>query len=45
MQTFLDEPDAALARANRLKTAVGNRFTIERAAGEVLAFYAARLGR
>ena len=45
MQSFLNEPDAALARANRLKTAVANRFTIERAAGEVLAFYAERLGR
>jgi glycosyltransferase involved in cell wall biosynthesis len=45
MQKFLDVPDEALARARRLKTAVASRFTIERAAGEVLAFYAERLGR
>jgi glycosyltransferase involved in cell wall biosynthesis len=45
MQGFLDTPDEALARARRLKTAVANRFTIEQAAGEVLAFYAERLGR
>jgi glycosyltransferase involved in cell wall biosynthesis len=45
MQGFLDVPDEAIARARRLKTAVADRFTIERAAGEVLAFYAERLGR
>jgi glycosyltransferase involved in cell wall biosynthesis len=44
MQGFLDAPKAAEERAMRLKTAVAERFTVERAAGEVLAFYAERLG-
>ncbi len=34
-----------MARASRLKAAVAARFTVERAGGEVLAFYAERLGR
>jgi hypothetical protein len=45
MQGFLDAPEGAEARAGRLKTAVAARFTVERAAGDVLAFYAERLGR
>ncbi len=45
MQAFLDAPEPAKARATRLQTAVAERFTVERAAGEVLAFYAERLGR
>ncbi len=45
MQAFLDAPEAAKARATRLQAAVAERFTVERAAGEVLAFYAERLGR
>ena len=45
MQGFLDAPKAAKERAMRLKAAVAERFTVERAAGEVLAFYAERLGR
>jgi glycosyltransferase involved in cell wall biosynthesis len=45
MQAFLDAPEAAKARASRLQAAVAERFTVERAAGEVLAFYAERLGR
>jgi glycosyltransferase involved in cell wall biosynthesis len=45
MQGFLDAPEAAKERAMRLKAAVAERFTVERAAGEVLAFYAERLGR
>ncbi len=45
MQAFLDAPETAKARATRLQTAVTERFTVERAAGEVLAFYAERLGR
>jgi glycosyltransferase involved in cell wall biosynthesis len=45
MQAFLDAPQEAQARARRLKTAVAERFTVAKAAGEVLAFYAERLGR
>ncbi|KAB2943695.1 MAG: glycosyltransferase family 4 protein [Hyphomicrobium sp.] len=45
MQGFLDDPEGAKARAERLKTAVAERFTVARAADEVLAFYAERLGR
>jgi glycosyltransferase involved in cell wall biosynthesis len=45
MQAFLDAPEGAQARATRLQAAVGGRFTVERAAGEALAFYAERLGR
>jgi glycosyltransferase involved in cell wall biosynthesis len=45
MQAFLDAPEAAKARATRLQAAVADRFTVERAATEVLAFYAERLGR
>ena len=45
MQSFLDTPETAKARATRLQAAVAERFTVERAAGEVLAFYAERLGR
>ena len=45
MQGFLSAPEAAMARASRLKTAVAARFTVERAGSEVLAFYAERLGR
>lgn len=45
MQGFLDDPEGAKARAERLKTAVAERFTVARAADEVLAFYAERLSR
>jgi glycosyltransferase involved in cell wall biosynthesis len=45
MQAFLDAPAVAKERATRLQAAVAERFTVERAAGEVLAFYAERLGR
>lgn len=45
MQGFLDAPQEAKARARRLKTAVAERFTVAKAAGDVLAFYAERLGR
>ncbi len=45
MQGYLDAPEAAKARAARLRAAVGERFTVARAASEVLAFYAERLGR
>lgn len=45
MQGFLDAPEPAKARARRLQAAVAERFTVERAAAEVLAFYAERLGR
>jgi glycosyltransferase involved in cell wall biosynthesis len=45
MQAFLDTPATAKARAARLQAAVAERFTVERAAGEVLAFYTERLGR
>lgn len=45
MQGFLARPDEAKARAERLKTAVAERFTVARAADQVLAFYAERLGR
>jgi glycosyltransferase involved in cell wall biosynthesis len=45
MQGFLSAPEEAKARASRLRAAVADRFTVERAGSEVLAFYAERLGR
>ncbi len=45
MLGYLDQPEAPKARADRLRTAVGERFTVERAAGQVLAFYAEQLRR
>jgi glycosyltransferase involved in cell wall biosynthesis len=45
MQGFLDDPETAKAHAERLNAAVAERFTVGRAAAEVLAFYAERLGR
>jgi glycosyltransferase involved in cell wall biosynthesis len=45
MQGFLDAPEEAEACAGRLKKAVAARFTVERAADDVLAFYAERLDR
>jgi glycosyltransferase involved in cell wall biosynthesis len=45
MQGFLADPCDAKARAERLKAAVAARFTVGRAADEVLAFYSERLGR
>jgi glycosyltransferase involved in cell wall biosynthesis len=45
MQGFLTDPTIAEGRAMRLKAAVGARFTVARAADEVLAFYNERLGR
>lgn len=45
MLGYLDQPEAAKARAERLRTAVGERFTVERAADQVLAFYAEQLGQ
>ena len=45
MQGFLVDPGDAKHRAERLKSAVADRFTVGRAADEVLAFYAERLGR
>lgn len=45
MLGFLDAPEAAKARALRLKAAVGERFTVDRAADAVLAFYRERLAR
>ena len=45
MLGFLSAPEEAKARASRLKAAVADRFTVERAGSEVLAFYAERLGR
>jgi glycosyltransferase involved in cell wall biosynthesis len=45
MQGFLADPSDAKARAERLKAAVAARFTVGRAADEVLAFYSERLGR
>jgi glycosyltransferase involved in cell wall biosynthesis len=45
MQGFLSAPEEANTRASRLKAAVADRFTVERAGSEVLAFYAERLGR
>lgn len=42
MKAFLDRPEAALARAQRLRTAVQERFTVDRAAEAVLAFYSER---
>jgi glycosyltransferase involved in cell wall biosynthesis len=45
MQSFLADPSDAKARAERLKSAIAARFTVGRAADEVLAFYSERLGR
>jgi len=45
MTRFLEAPDEAIGRAGRLKAAVSERFTVDRAADAVLAFYAERLGR
>ena len=45
MQGFLVDPSDTKARAERLKAAVAARFTVGRAADEVLAFYSERLGR
>jgi glycosyltransferase involved in cell wall biosynthesis len=45
MHAFLDAPETAKDRASRLKAAVGARFTVDRAADAVLAFYLERLGR
>ena len=45
MQGFLVDPGEAKARADRLKSAIAARFTVGRAADEVLAFYNERLGR
>lgn len=39
MQQSLDAPDVAQARAQRLQAAVAARFTVDRAANSVLAFY------
>ena len=45
MQGFLADSSDAEARAERLTAAVAARFTVGRAADEVLAFYSERLGR
>jgi glycosyltransferase involved in cell wall biosynthesis len=45
MQDFLSDAPNAQERARRLKAAVSTRFTVARAAGDVLAFYGERLGR
>jgi len=45
MTRFLDAPEDAKARAERLRTAVADRFTVDRAAEAVLAFYAEQLPR
>lgn len=45
MRAFLNAPEDAKQRAERLKALVAERFTVARAADEVLAFYADRLGR
>lgn len=45
MNAFLDAPEAAKARAQRLKAAVAGRFTVAIATTAVLDFYAERLGR
>lgn len=45
MTEFLNNAEAAQERATRLKQAVEARFTVDRAADAVLAFYAERLGR
>lgn len=45
MRGYLDAAEAAQQRANRLRSAVEERFTVDRAADTVLAFYAERLGR
>jgi glycosyltransferase involved in cell wall biosynthesis len=44
MQLFLAHPEVAQQRAERLKAAVAERFTVAGAADAVLAFYADRLG-
>jgi glycosyltransferase involved in cell wall biosynthesis len=45
MHLYLDAPEAAQQRAERLKAAVAERFTVDRAAESVLAFYAEQLFR
>jgi glycosyltransferase involved in cell wall biosynthesis len=45
MQSFLADPGEAKTRAESLKSAIAARFTVGRAADEVLAFYNERLGR
>ncbi len=45
MNAFLAAPEAAKARARRLKAAVAERFTVAIATTVVLDFYARRLGR
>ncbi len=45
MLGYLAEPETAKARAERLRTAVSERFTVDRAAEAVLEFYAKRVRR
>jgi glycosyltransferase involved in cell wall biosynthesis len=45
MSGFLEAPEQAKARAERLKAAVAERFTVAVAANAALQFYADRLGR
>jgi glycosyltransferase involved in cell wall biosynthesis len=45
MHRFLGHPEVAQQRAERLKAAVAERFTVAAAADAVLAFYTERLGR
>jgi len=45
MIRFLDAPEDAKARAERLRAAVADRFTVDRAAEAVLAFYSEQLRR
>jgi glycosyltransferase involved in cell wall biosynthesis len=45
MAAFLDAPEAAKERAEQLRAAVGERFTVERAADDVLEFYTALIPR
>lgn len=45
MNRFLDAPEVAKARAERLRAAVADRFTVDRAAEAVIAFYAQQLRR
>jgi glycosyltransferase involved in cell wall biosynthesis len=45
LQGFLDEPEAAMARAQRLKQSVQRRFAIAATTEAVLAFYAAHRAR
>ena len=45
MEDVLTHANAAKSRAERLKASVASRFTVARAADDVLAFYAERLGR